>query len=308
MENKLLTFQCPGKLFITGEYAVLHGALSLVVPVHYTQNLMITPSEKGQLHWTTTWNDTVFLSASIQLNDFSTLSCSDSLRAAFLTRLLKSVRRLNPNFLVEGGYRVRSVMGANPQWGFGSSAQLTVNVARWAGVDALVLHRLVSSGSGADVACSLVAHAIHYSISMKQSRYHEVSFKPPFADKLLLVYTNRKQDSATSVRNFLLKRHLIDSRRDLVSQITLEATQTSDIHVFAGLMAEHERLLSAVLKQPPVQETQFNGFPGVVKSLGAWGGDFVLAIPSAGMDEAASWFLERGYDTLLPFHETVLLD
>lgn len=308
MDTKLLSFQCPGKLFITGEYAVLRGALSLVVPVQYTQHLMITPGEEGLLHWTTTWDETVFLSATFVLSDFSVRSCSDSLRAAFLTKLFTNVRRLNPNFLSGGGYRVRSVMGANPQWGFGSSAQLTVNVARWAGVDALELHRLVSSGSGADVACSLAAHAIHYSISLKQPRYSEVSFKPPFAKQLLLVYTNRKQDSATSVKNFLLKRHMFDSVRDLFSQITREATTATDQRVFAGLMAEHEKLLQSVLKQPMVQEAQFSGFRGVVKSLGAWGGDFVLAIPDTDAEEAAAWFVDRGYTTILPFHETLLLD
>ena len=307
MDNKLSTFQCPGKLFITGEYAVLRGALALVVPVHYTQSLVVVPGEEGFLHWTTTWDETNFLSATFRLSDFSTVSCSDSLRAATLTKLFTSVRRLNPNFITGGGFRVRSLMGANPQWGFGSSAQLTVNVARWAGVDALELHRLVSSGSGADVACSLTARPIHYSIALQKPRYTEVSFSPPFADQLLLVYTNRKQDSATSVKNFLLKRHVVDSVRDLFSQITLEVTQTTDIGTFAGLMTEHERLLQSVLKQPTMQETQFQGFQGVVKSLGAWGGDFVLAIPATGVEEATSWFIDRGYSTLLPFHETMML-
>lgn len=308
MDNKLLMFQCPGKLFITGEYAVLRGGLSLVVPVHYMQHLVVAQGDEGKIQWISTWDDTTFLSATFLTSNFSVVSCSDSLRANYLSKLLQAVRRLDAGFLTSGGYKVRSVMGANPQWGFGSSAQLTVNVARWAGVDALQLHGLVSSGSGADVACSLMAHAIHYSISMKQPKYEPVSFHPPFSDKLLLVYTNRKQDSSTSVKNFLLKRNLIDSVRDLISQITLEATQTTDIQVFAGLMHEHERLLASVLKQPTVQQSQFDGFPGVVKSLGAWGGDFVLAIPSVGVDEAATWFLDRGYHTLLPFHETVLLD
>lgn len=308
MDNKLLTFQCPGKLFITGEYAVLRGALALVVPVCYTQSLMVVPGEEGSLHWTTTWDETNFLSATFRLTDFAVQSCSDSLRAATLTRLFTNVRRLNPNFLTGGGYRVRSLMGANPQWGFGSSAQLTVNVARWAGVDALELNRLISKGSGADVACSLTARPIHYNLVLNQPRYTEVPFNPPFADQLLLVYTNRKQDSATSVKNFLLKRHVVDSVRDLFSQITLEVTRTADIATFAGLMSEHEKLLQSVLKQPTVQESQFEGFQGVVKSLGAWGGDFVLAIPRIGIEEATSWFIDRGYTTLLPFHETMMLD
>jgi hypothetical protein len=56
-----------------------------------------------------------------------------------------------------------------------------------------------------------------------------------------------------------------------------------------------------------VQTRLFNEFPGVVKSLGAWGGDFVLA--GADMDPAAirSYFEERGYTTIIPYEEMVLL-
>ncbi|HAQ65460.1 MAG TPA: hypothetical protein DCR43_06380 [Bacteroidales bacterium] len=306
-QNNQLIFQCPGKLLITGEYAVLVGAVSLVVPVQYTQQLAILPGEDNQLHWITSYNETTYLSATFRLSDFQVLSCSDSQQAAFLTKLLQNVRRLNPMFLNYGGFRAHSVMGAHPQWGFGSSAQLTVNVARWAGVDPLELNHLVSNGSGADVACSMVGHAIHYSTSLKQPDFRKVSFNPPFADKLLLVYSNRKQDSSSSVKNFLLHRHLMDSVVNHFSEITREVTTTTNIRTFAGLLAEHEKMLKTVLKQPTVQETLFDGFPGVIKSLGAWGGDFMLAVPDIDVEDATEWFVGRGYSTVLSFHETMLL-
>lgn len=306
-QNSPLMFQSPGKLLITGEYAVLFGAVSLVVPVRYTQQLTVLPGAENQLYWTTSYNDTTLLSATFRLSDFQAVSCSDSRQAAFLTKLLQNVRRLKPSFLSDGGFRARSVMGAHPLWGFGSSAQLTVNVARWAGVDPLELSFLVSNGSGADVACSMVGHPIHYSILQKQPDFLKVPFNPPFADKLLLVYTNRKQDSSSSVRNFLLRHHIMDSVLNHFTEITREVSTTTSLSTFADLLAEHEKLLKSVLKQPTVQETLFEGFPGVVKSLGAWGGDFVLAVPDMNLEEATEWFLNRGYNTVLSFQETILL-
>jgi hypothetical protein len=45
-----------------------------------------------------------------------------------------------------------------------------------------------------------------------------------------------------------------------------------------------------------VQQRLFADYPGVVKSLGAWGGDFVLATQ---LDHAKVYFPQAGYATVL---------
>jgi len=52
-----------------------------------------------------------------------------------------------------------------------------------------------------------------------------------------------------------------------------------------------------------VKEALFPDFKGVIKSLGAWGGDFVLAISR---ENPTGYFRERGYETVLPFSEMIL--
>ena len=42
------------------------------------------------------------------------------------------------------------------------------------------------------------------------------------------------------------------------------------------LLRKHEKIISNVLGRKPVGETEFRDFNGLVKSLGAWGGDFLL--------------------------------
>ena len=42
---------------------------------------------------------------------------------------------------------------------------------------------------------------------------------------------------------------------------------------------------------------------GTIKSLGAWGGDFVLA---TGDEEAQKYFKRKGYKTIIPFQDMIL--
>ncbi len=45
---------------------------------------------------------------------------------------------------------------------------------------------------------------------------------------------------------------------------------------FEELLILHEKLISKAIGISPIQERLFSDYKGVIKSLGAWGGDFVL--------------------------------
>jgi len=57
-----------------------------------------------------------------------------------------------------------------------------------------------------------------------------------------------------------------------------------------------------------VKERLFSDFDGCIKSLGAWGGDFILATTQQPEKEVREWFGERGYETVLPFNEMISYD
>jgi hypothetical protein len=63
------------------------------------------------------------------------------------------------------------------------------------------------------------------------------------------------------------------------------------------------RKRSEVLEIPTVQRQLFSDFDGLVKSLGGWGGDFVMV---ASRQNPAAYFKERGYPTLFTFEEMIL--
>jgi hypothetical protein len=71
---------------------------------------------------------------------------------------------------------------------------------------------------------------------------------------------------------------------------------------FQNLMLTHESIISKLIGMPPVQQTMFSDYEGVVKSLGAWGGDFVLA---CGPKTSKAYFLAKGYTVCIPYFELI---
>ena len=60
--------------------------------------------------------------------------------------------------------------------------------------------------------------------------------------------------------------------------------------------------MGKILSCQPVKEKLFNDFNGVIKSLGAWGGDFVLA---TGKSNTKEYFKEKGYPVVLEYNRLI---
>ena len=76
-----------------------------------------------------------------------------------------------------------------------------------------------------------------------------------------------------------------------------------NVKEFAVLLNTHEIILSETLKIPTIKETLFSDYTNTIKSLGAWGGDFVLA---TGTLSEMTYFRNKGYSTILPYKEMIL--
>ena len=61
--------------------------------------------------------------------------------------------------------------------------------------------------------------------------------------------------------------------------------------------------MSDILEMETIKEIAFPDFNGVVKSLGAWGGDFVMVISK---EDPRSYFASKGYETILSYEEMIL--
>lgn len=292
-------FRANGKLLLTAEYSVLRGALALALPTRQGQTLHITPSGDEHLHWISKEaNNETWLSADF-LNDHSVLISSDTATAELLMKIVRSAQTLNPKFN-PFGLTATTKAEFNRAWGFGSSSSLVALIAQWAEVEALHLFFASQTGSGYDVAAALNDSPILYQLYKdKKAAITQTNFHPPFADELAFVYLDKKQKSDKEVARFS-ERVTTDAQLNSISEITQKIVVCQYLSDFENLLQQHERLTAEMIGQRPIQENLFPDYSGVVKSLGAWGGDFVLATRIA---DAQIYFPSRGYSTILSWRE-----
>lgn len=300
-------FYSNGKLLLTGEYAVLDGALSLALPTTYGQSLTVSHIHTPQLLWRSvdqsgeTWFKTTYKPA--QIFSGEKLPERDTVEQ-FLIKLLGEAKKLNPDFLTDSpGYIVETKLTFPKNWGLGSSSTLINNIAQWAGVDAYTLLWNAFIGSGYDIACAQSNQPILYRLVSMKPVVRLIDYAPPFKDHLYFVYLDKKQNSREGIANYKKVQLSNPTLIDNISKITENILSCVEMSSFESLLQEHEQLISEVLQTPTVHETLFPDYKGTLKSLGAWGGDFMLA---TGNSETRNYFEKKGYRTVIPYGKMVL--
>lgn len=300
------SFESRAKLMLTGEYLVLKGALALALPLRFGQKLTVTECP-GQpiIEWNSLINNHLWFSATIQHTNFTVVATNHPELAETLCRIITAAKDLQPEFLESGmEYLATSAMDFDPKWGIGSSSSLIANVAAWAKCDAFSLNNKIFNGSGYDIACARSVSPILYKLINHQPTYRDAGFHPSFHRQLWFIYLNRKQDSRDSIRKAVLN-HISSNTTDAVSALTLAMAKADDLRVFQAIMEQHEEVVGRAIHQIPVREQYFNDFRGSIKSLGAWGGDFILAASSATEEYVRNYFTGKGLSTLFSYDEMV---
>jgi mevalonate kinase len=306
-------FYSNGKLLLTGEYLVLDGAKSLAVPTKFGQDLSVEKIKETQLIWGSfTHTGECWFEAIFDLQKLRLVSCtfnSDTegnagFIAETLLEILKEARNLNPEFLnSESGFVVKTRLTFPRNWGLGSSSTLINSIASWAKVDAFKLLWNSFKGSGYDIACAQNDMSIFYEIKDEKPMVEQVSFNPIFKENLFFVHLNEKQDSKEGITKFRESNQDIEKEIKMISAISDAFLKAESIEDFDRLIIEHERIISSIIKVKPVKEKLFSDYFGEIKSLGAWGGDFVLA---TGNSATPAYFKNKGFETILTYSEMVL--
>ncbi|GGG96735.1 hypothetical protein GCM10011416_13250 [Polaribacter pacificus] len=302
-----------GKLLLTGEYVVLDGATSLAVPAQFGQDLILESIKEPQLVWqsfTSTgecWFEATFDLPKLRLKNASFSSATEG-SAEFIAETLQTIlneaRKLNTDFLqTTSGFVVKTNLSFPQNWGLGSSSTLINNIASWAKVDAYSLLWNAFSGSGYDIACAQNDVPILYQLENKKALVNPVEFNPTYKEELFFVYLNKKQNSRDGIAHYRknnqnIKQEILDI--STLSQEFIKAESAKDLE---GILNEHEAIISSIIKLNPVKNELFSDYFGAVKSLGAWGGDFVLV---TGNEDTPKYFNQRGYNTILPYSEMIL--
>ncbi|MET1258959.1 GYDIA family GHMP kinase [Flagellimonas sp. DF-77] len=299
-------FYSNGKLLVTGEYAVLDGATALAVPTVFGQALELSQGATGECHWYshdtegTIWFEVTFEAPSLRIR-----STSDTTIAQRLQEVFRACGQLRPDFLasLSHGVTAHSHLGFDRHWGLGSSSTLINNLAQWAKVDPYRLLAMTFGGSGYDIACAQHNTPLHYRLTANGHVVQPAAFDPPFKNRLFFVYLNQKQNSREGIKAY---RERGFDRSELISNINMLTTQlttATTTEAFDQGLEAHEALLAKVMGVPTIKERLFADFAGSIKSLGAWGGDFVLA---SGNEKTPDYFKAKGFHTVLSYSEMVL--
>ena len=297
---------------LTGEYLVLDGALSLAVPTKLGQSLTVTLTDENDvLHWKSTdrhgvaWFEHSFSRKGLETPP----AVIDKSPQGRVARLLHRVLREHPLIWPRGaGLRLHVHLEFDRQWGLGSSATLAYILAAWSASDPYLLNQAEFGGSGYDIACAGAEGPILYKLDQGKPIVADALWSPDFVDDLWLVHLGEKRDSREGIKDYRARAEGDLTRYAAeLDGITQEVLAAKSLPDFAEAMRRHEALIAYVTHQERVGKSRFSDFKGTIKSLGAWGGDFVMAIPTEEVDVAA-YFKQKGLEVCLPAQHLLSLE
>jgi mevalonate kinase len=298
-----------GKLMITGEYFVLDGAQSLALPTKFGQHFRVRQlsSSDSLLHWIALDSQKKpWLQFTFDKENFACMNDS-SAQANDLSLMLQATRQLNPDFLTDKtNTAVETLLEFPNNWGLGSSSTLIYCLAKWAKVNAYQLLQNSIGGSGYDVACAGSDTAILYQKTDDEPVTTPVNWQPDFSHQIYFAHLGKKQSSPDAIKYY--KQQLKDKTHAIneLNRITNLILNTNDFNLFEELIVEHETLIGSQLKLIKVKDQLFADYWGTAKSLGAWGGDFVMLTNDKSQEELKEYLQQKHITTFLSWEEMML--
>jgi mevalonate kinase len=300
------TFYSNGKLLITSEYLVLDGAKALALPTKFGQDLTVEPGSHDTIYWTSYdydgsfWFDDTFTFSEI----INKSSYENQPIKSTLIGILHEAFLMKPDFLKESeGYTITTNLTFPKFWGLGTSSTLINNIAQWLEIDAYTLLQNSFGGSGYDIACAQNHSPILYQRIDGKPIVTPIVFNPECAKNIYFVYLNQKQNSAAAIAAYRKKSNTLDTIIPEFDAITDSILQENNFNSLASALTQHETQMSQILELPKVYETLFSDFNGTIKSLGAWGGDFVLVLSK---ENPTDYFSRKGYKTIVSYADMIL--
>lgn len=118
---------------------------------------------------------------------------------------------------------------------------------------------------------------------------------------MFFVYLNQKQNSRESISYYKQLPQADEKTLRQFSDLSTKFVLCATLDDFEKLIQKHEALMSKLLNLPPVKEKLFPDYPGSIKSLGAWGGDFVLVTRK----DVQQYFPQKGFSIVFSFKDLV---
>ena len=329
----------PGKILLSGEYVVLDGATALGLASRMGQSMAVFRGrEPGYLRWTALDHlHNPWLQANYRIVDgqwsVGEVSAATAESAGMLQTWLQAAWTLMAglgessasgyggaswnDILHQEGLAVQTQLDFARSWGLGSSSTALALLAQWLGVDARRLYALTTNGSGYDLEVAMQNSSILYrlpegrpitnspSAAPLEPIVQPIAYRSPQGGALWLVDTGGKQISANEVVRY---RNLDTNERlacvEKISSLSIALATCPDVTMMMDCFEQHDAVLEKLLGQPCLQRSAGNGFPGRLKSLGAWGGDLFLAVSPSPVD-ALHWLENQANWSIYPFEQLI---
>lgn len=289
-----------GKLLLTAEYAVLDGALALAVPTVFGQKFSVETSlsDTTSIEWQSfdmngqLWLETVYPSE------------NPHNEAELLHRIFDYIRAESSVF--EGySYKISSKLEFPRNWGLGSSSTLMYFLGKVFQLNPYKLNELFFKGSGYDIACAGESSPIKF--MRKNGEYYlaPTQINWPFKSNVYFAYLGKKKNSRDAINHY---RNEKSSQAFIneVTSLTNSFLNAQSLKEFQQLIEQHELLLSDRLQTPTVKSLLFADLDGAVKSLGGWGGDFVMIATEWDAMTLKNYLLTKNIDAVFAFNEMVI--
>ena len=301
-------FYSNGKLLLTSEYVVLDGIECLALPTKFGQSLSVKKNQSDEFNWLSYDNKNhIWFKEKYTINNRNSLSYHGKKNeiSDTLLKIFNSIIKLNKLIFNDNiGYDFISKLSFSKNWGLGSSSTLINNLANWAKVDPYELLKLTFGGSGYDIACANYNKPIQFSNLNNKISVNEINFNPVFKENIFFIYLGEKQNTRDGIEKYRSKKNdLSDEIKKEFININQSLVKTNDIKEFEKYLTRHEFLISTLIGLMPVKEKLFKDYKkGIVKSLGAWGGDFVLV---TGTKTDMQYFTKKGYKIIFKYSQLI---
>ncbi|NJN33399.1 MAG: hypothetical protein HC817_03240 [Saprospiraceae bacterium] len=162
-------------------------------------------------------------------------------------------------------------------------------------------------GSGYDLACAGASTALLFDRKKGSPSWKEVHFLPPYAEQLFFIYLGKKQNSREGIAHYRAKAAKLPPQYfDQISALSEAFLTEKELKYAEKIILEHEHLIANIIELPRAKTLFFADFWGEIKSLGAWGGDFILATTDRSAAKTREYFYQKGFSTVLSFEEMIL--
>jgi len=301
-----MKYSSNGKILLTSEYLVLDGAKALALPSKFSQSLEVNQTEKkNEIKWTShdyngeVWFNETFI---ISENNFSYKGNNNKFSDKLIT-IFKAIKKLNKSIFTDLGVHFKTRLEFSKDWGLGTSSTLINNLSLWAKINPYGLLDLTFNGSGYDIACCDKFNPIVYQKIEDKRIIEDSDFNPSFKENLFFIYLGNKQNTSEAIKNYRSHKNEIKNIIPRINSICSSIIKSNTLTEFEKLILEHEKIISKAINLDPIKNILFKDYQnGVIKSLGAWGGDFILV---TGNKQNMEYFAEKGYNEIIPYKDLV---